>query len=49
MSTVEALPLIIDGLRARGYEVLTIEQLMAFGPPVLITEPEVKLCDEILP
>jgi peptidoglycan/xylan/chitin deacetylase (PgdA/CDA1 family) len=49
MSTVEALPLIIDGLRARGFEVLTIEQLMAFGPPVLITEPEVKLCDEILP
>ena len=49
MTTVEALPMIIDGLRERGFEVLTIEQIIAFGPPIIIPEPDVKLCDEILP
>jgi peptidoglycan/xylan/chitin deacetylase (PgdA/CDA1 family) len=42
--TVQALPFIIDGLRAKGYEMLTIEQMIAFGPPVIIEMPEVKTC-----
>ena len=43
-ATVAALPAIIDGLHAKGYTLLNIEQMMAYGPPVIIDETEVKSC-----
>ena len=43
-TTVAALPAIIDGLHAKGYTLLNIEQMMAYGPPVIIDESEVKTC-----
>ncbi len=43
-ATVAALPAIIDGLHAKGYTLLNIEQLMAYGPPIIIDESQVKSC-----
>lgn len=42
--TAKALPLIIDGLHAKGFEMLTLEQMIAFGEPEIITIDEVKTC-----
>jgi len=43
--TVEALPQIIAGLEAKGYLMLTVEQMMAYGPPEFFLDmAQVKTC-----
>jgi peptidoglycan/xylan/chitin deacetylase (PgdA/CDA1 family) len=48
--TVEALPAIIEGLAAKDYKMVTVEQLLAFGEPFYMFDPaevtEVKSCEE---
>jgi peptidoglycan/xylan/chitin deacetylase (PgdA/CDA1 family) len=43
-ATVAALPAIIDGLHAKGFTLLNIEQMMAYGPPVIVDISEIKSC-----
>ncbi len=43
-ATVAALPAIIDGLHAKGFTLLNIEQMMAYGPPIIVDISEIKSC-----
>jgi peptidoglycan/xylan/chitin deacetylase (PgdA/CDA1 family) len=44
--TPAALPQILKGLKAAGYEMLTVEQMLAFGQPELVAVDAVKTCED---